>query len=384
MAPSTARGAPANQDAATTFDNTPSWDTSPNTFPQYYQELLAWLPKQESRFTLLAQQYVALDRGLKCCVSENHARRVDTGLLVKGSFKNPVLVKPNDVVMVPPLVAPTAMPPSPSVAGAPAPAAAPTPTTPSTANVMAANQIVRPMVIERVDSDLWLLITSTIPDDDTVDDLLARADIGQESGIRLLIHFKAKATSIATELSTSYADTITQQMAELEAIGLSSCKVSEFNIYKTKLNNLRKLLPNDVPCSDVAFAHKLVVAVRNLGPLVASELNNAMRIDQSKGDLAKTRDTIVAVLSELEPSSNDNSRALLGRAGGDPLTGRQGQEGGGRARGGASDATAAWANAFLRYVLGGQPWWWPRAQQCWDPCCWVLQLWHAGCPCGRQ
>ena len=54
MAPSTARGAPAIQDAATTLDNVPSWDTSPNTFPQgpqYYQELLAWLPKQETRFT---------------------------------------------------------------------------------------------------------------------------------------------------------------------------------------------------------------------------------------------------------------------------------------------------------------------------------------------
>ena len=131
---------------------------------------------------------------------------------------------------------------------------------------MSANLIVRPMVIDRVDSDLWLLITSTIPDDDTVDDLLNHSDIGQESGIRLLIHFKTKAASIATELSTSYADTITQQMAELEAIGLSSCKVAEFNTYKTRLNNLRKLLPNDVPCSDVSFAHKLVVAVRNLGP----------------------------------------------------------------------------------------------------------------------
>ena len=61
------------------------------------------------------------------------------------------------------------------------------------------------------------------------------------------------------------------------------------------------------------FAHKLIVAVRNLGPLVQSELNNAMRIDQSKGNLKKTRDTIVGVLSELEPSSAENSRALLNR-----------------------------------------------------------------------
>ena len=94
-------------------------------------------------------------------------------MLVKGSFKDPVLVKPSDAVMVPPSSAPTATPPSPSVAGAPAPAAAPTPATTSSAHVISANYVVRPMVIERVDSDLylWLLITSTIPDDDTVDDL---------------------------------------------------------------------------------------------------------------------------------------------------------------------------------------------------------------------
>ena len=53
MAPSTARGVPATKDAENTSVNAPTWDTSPNTFPQYYQELLAWLPKQESRFTLL-------------------------------------------------------------------------------------------------------------------------------------------------------------------------------------------------------------------------------------------------------------------------------------------------------------------------------------------
>ena len=75
---------------------------------------------------------------------------------------------------------------------------------------------------------------------------------------------------------------------------------------------------------------KLIVAVRNLGPLVQSELNNAMRIDRSKGDLKKTRDTIITVLSELEPSSAENSSALLNREGGDPHTGRRGQGGGGR------------------------------------------------------
>ena len=134
---------------------------------------------------------------------------------------------------------------------------------------------VKPMVVERVDSDLWLLITPTILDDDTRDELL---EIGQESGVRLLIHFKNKYANIANELSTSYADSITQQMVDLKSVGLASCRVADFNVFKTRLNNLRKLLPADVPCLDVQFAHKLIIAVRNLGPLVQSELNNAMRL----------------------------------------------------------------------------------------------------------
>merc|ERR1711965_201774 len=126
-------------------------------------------------------------------------------------------------------------------------------------------------------------------------------------------------------------------MADLEQVGLSSPRGAEFNSFKTRLNNLRALLPDEVPCSDPTFAHKLVVAVRKLGPFVESELNNALRIDKSRGDLVKTKDTIVTVLSELEPTSIESSnRALLGR--GDPSTGRgRGREGRGSGRGRGRD-----------------------------------------------
>ena len=81
MAPSTARGVPATKDAENTTSNDgPTWDTSPNTFPQYYQELLVWLTKQESRYNLLVQHFVVLDRGYTCCVSDNHSQRLDRGL----------------------------------------------------------------------------------------------------------------------------------------------------------------------------------------------------------------------------------------------------------------------------------------------------------------
>ena len=102
MAPPTARGVSTTKDADNTSNDAPTWDTSPNTFPQY-QELMVWLPKQESRYTLLVQQFVALDRTYTCCVSDNHSQRIDMGLLTKGSFRNPTLIKPNDTLIVPPI-----------------------------------------------------------------------------------------------------------------------------------------------------------------------------------------------------------------------------------------------------------------------------------------
>ena len=95
MAPSTAPGTPldvANTDSSVK----PSWDTSPNTFPQYYQRLLKWVSKQDSRFLLLVQYYIALDRGVICCMSENHAARVRNRLVTKGSFKQPTRVLTSD------------------------------------------------------------------------------------------------------------------------------------------------------------------------------------------------------------------------------------------------------------------------------------------------
>ena len=87
------------------------------------------------------------------------------------------------------------------------------------------------MVIEQVDADFWRLIAPTILDEDTRNELLAK--LGSESGVLLLIHFKDKIDNIANELSTSYADTIIKQMDELESVGLSSARVSEFNLFKT-------------------------------------------------------------------------------------------------------------------------------------------------------
>ena len=92
-----------------------------------------------------------------------------------------------DLVMVPPGTTPPPATPTPaSPSGIAAPSAAPP--TISATSVIAANHAVRPMVVERVDSDLWLLITPTILDDDTRDELLEHADIGSAPRQQSLPH----------------------------------------------------------------------------------------------------------------------------------------------------------------------------------------------------
>ena len=118
-------------------DNTttrPSWNTSPNTFPQFYTKLLKWLPKQETKYTTLVQYYYVLNRGQVCCVSVNHAARASAKLLVKGSFKNPQHVTPSEVAPAPPLASHpslTSPPPTPVAHGGTA-GVAPPPTPVST------------------------------------------------------------------------------------------------------------------------------------------------------------------------------------------------------------------------------------------------------------
>ena len=68
--------------------------------------------------------------------------------------------------------------------------------------------------------DLFNLITRTVLDEDTIDEWVT--EIGSRSGVALLIIFQKENANSATELSTSYADTITAQMNRLESIGLSS------------------------------------------------------------------------------------------------------------------------------------------------------------------
>ena len=101
---STARGQPSDLD---TLVN-PTWDTSPNSFPAFYQELLKWLTKQETKYAYLCAYYYVLDKSRLACVSDNHAARLKAGLIVKGSFAKPTYVDPTTLVTLPIAATPAA------------------------------------------------------------------------------------------------------------------------------------------------------------------------------------------------------------------------------------------------------------------------------------
>ena len=256
--------------------DTPSWDTSPNTFPQYYTKLLKWLPRQESKYTTLAQYYYVLSRGQVCCVSVNHAARAASKMLVKGSFKNPQHVRPTDMLAAPPLSSPPVAPPTPGSPGsgtAAGPTAGPPPTplhSGTSPSEPASNNRSRYVenfeIVDQCASELYTLIADTVEDEYTMDELLSA--IGERNGILLLIHWSKKFDS--DDASSIYATSILDNMKKIEEVGLTSTSVSEFNTFKRLLNAERLLLPSTDPCSDTAFATKLVTAVRNLGPLVRS------------------------------------------------------------------------------------------------------------------
>ena len=349
---STARGQPSDLD---TLVN-PTWDTSPNSFPAFYQELLKWLTKQETKYAYLCAYYYVLDKSRLACVSDNHAARLKAGLIVKGSFAKPTYVDPTTLVNLP-IAATPAAPATPTASSSAegssseGSATIPSPALPaSPATFDRERHYANAEMVTSVDMDLFNLINELVLDDDTREEY---AEAYQRSGTRLLIYFANKRD---TNSSSAYADSIVAKMAAAEEIGLASVSVAEFNLYKSKLSSIRKLLPVEVPCSDITFAHKLVTAVINLGPLVRSEVNNAMRVDKSRGDLAKTKETLISVLTELEDTdrtvSDKHGKAMMSVGLGDPATGRStkgsGPPGRGRGRGRGGGGAAPPADATPR------------------------------------
>ena len=75
----------------------PSWDTSPNTLPEYAIDLCEWLERLDPHYVTLVQQGYILDRhGNVICVSDNHCDRLRAGLVPLGTFQKPTIVAPDD------------------------------------------------------------------------------------------------------------------------------------------------------------------------------------------------------------------------------------------------------------------------------------------------
>ena len=161
--------APApSPDADNTVRPRPSWDTSPNTFPQYYMDLLRWLPYQGAKYATIVAYYYVLHRGQVCCVSTNHAARAAAKTIVKGTFAAPVHVLSTTIVLVPPMSPPPIAPPPPtppSAGSSAAPAAEPPPTPATTVTSSQSRYVENYEVVEECVSEFYTLIAETVDDE---------------------------------------------------------------------------------------------------------------------------------------------------------------------------------------------------------------------------
>jgi hypothetical protein len=182
---STARDQPSDSDTLVK----PTWDTSPNSFPVFYQALLKWLQRQETKYAYICAYYYVLDKSRIACSSVNHAARLKSGLLVKGSFAKPTYVDPDDFVVLPSSASAPA-PETPEASSSDAETAeAATPALPSPSIPTSAKyerHYANHELVGSVDMDLFNLITDLVLDEDTVEEY---ADAYHRSGVLLLIHF---------------------------------------------------------------------------------------------------------------------------------------------------------------------------------------------------
>ena len=140
-------------DSATTLD-TPSWNSSDNTFPHYAIALVRWLPLVDVRYKTLVEWGYIIERREIVCVSENHIDNLRYNLIVKGSFTAPCMIAPGDVSPVPAIVAMSAEMRATDLASADR-----------------KRYTINPELIAQYHTSMLNHIKSTIPDSDTQDEL---------------------------------------------------------------------------------------------------------------------------------------------------------------------------------------------------------------------
>ena len=116
-------------------------------------------------------------------------------------------------------------------------------------------------------------------------------------GDRLLVELKTGVDEAMADAG-GYGDSIDIDIDKAFAEGIATATVSDYKALKSRVSQLRRLLPATNPLSDSKFASRLATAAKNLGPFVKSEINNQMTLNKAAGDLVKTDQCIVTVLRQ--------------------------------------------------------------------------------------
>jgi hypothetical protein len=257
-------------------DSSPLWDTSLVSRPRYFDQLIRWLPTQDSRFTTLVQYGTVNDKRYTVVTSTNHMDRHRLGKIARGTFKQPCMIQHTDT----------------DTTGFPADHE-------DTRADDESKYSVNHNIIDQVDNELLEKILGTIDDEDTIHELREESD---GSGRALLRAFEQDVANAAKDDSGNLGENTRKDIESLLSAGLADTSVRSFNAFKSELSRLIRTLPDDLKAGypDAVVARHLVQSVKNLGPLIKQTIENEVKHDKSAGDLKKSRDTCVKVLSELE------------------------------------------------------------------------------------
>ena len=206
-------------------------------------------------------------------MSDNHTDRLLNFVLPRGTVEHPTIVAEGDIITFSTV----------GIAGAPG------------GGATSSRYKSTPEKVLQLDYELFQSITSTIPDTSTQRELEA-THVG--SGCRVLAAFTATIASNAAVDDQGLGAKILEDVAEHEGLGISAPTVAAFNVFKSTLIDICSTLPTDLEVKDPMMATKLGSAVRALGRSIRGPFNNQLQLTGARGNLKKTIDAAVTILSQ--------------------------------------------------------------------------------------
>ena len=181
----------------------PAWDSAERTLMLYLLMLIRWLPKQAKHLSLFVKRGYILDRNLKIvCIDQAHYDYIKAAATPECSWQSPCIITSTGAIGSSSSASSTS---STGVATAAATLAGPaTPSAPTTlgtpTGAAPSDAIFSAKALEQFDDELMHFITSTIDDEDTVDEL---EDECGNSGRALLKLLFDRANKISTASGTN-------------------------------------------------------------------------------------------------------------------------------------------------------------------------------------